>query len=339
MSAAPVTIAAPEVPDHLVEVGDHDRRLYIGGSDAAAILGLDPFGKTPLTVYLAKRGELETGAPDPEREKFLRRRKRWEEPIVAMLREEYDGEIVAVNRRFIEREHEFLGAEIDFEWRDGNGQLQNGECKTVSPFAFNENAGWGEAGTDQIPVHYAAQVLHGLSVMRRKVCIVAALAGLDTMTFYRVERDEEAIADLRAAEVSFWQNHVLAGVPPEPISLADVGRLWNRRNGRPVEVDEETAGKIEHLRQARGELKAIDGDAKELELDVAKAICKAWGVEEGVEPPEDNAIITLGGRKIATWARGRSTSLDQKGLAAAHPDIKAQFTREHHFRAFRFPKA
>jgi predicted phage-related endonuclease len=62
--------------------GDKDRRTYIGGSDIAGILGLDPYGKTPLTVYLAKIGELE-GITDPEKKKFLERRKRWEGPIVA----------------------------------------------------------------------------------------------------------------------------------------------------------------------------------------------------------------------------------------------------------------
>lgn len=321
------------------DVGALDRRSYIGGSDAAAILGLDPYGKTPLTVYLAKRGELETGTPDPEREKFLKRRKRWEEPIVAMLREEYEGGIVAVNARYIDQEHDFLAAEIDFEWADADGVIQNGEIKTVSPFAFNEGAGWGDAGTDQIPVHYHCQVLHGLGVMRRQVCIVAALAGLDTMTFYRVERDEEALSDLREAEVSFWRDHVLAGVPPEPINMSDAMRLFSRRNGRPVEVDDETAGALEHLRQARGELKAVEGDAAELELQVAKAVCKAWGVEDGADPPEDHAILTHHGRKVATWARGRGTSLDQKRLKAEHPELVAALTREHHFRAFRFPKA
>lgn len=326
-------------PEQLVSVGEIDRRTYLGGSDAAAVLGLDPYGKTPLTVYLAKRGELETGAPDPEREKFLRRRKRWEGPIIEMLREEYDGKIVAENGRYIDPEHDFLAAEIDFEWIDGDGVVQNGEIKTVSPFAFNENSGWGEAGTDEIPVHYMAQVQHGLGVRQRDVCIVAALAGLDTMTFYKVFRDDETIAAMRETMVNFWHRHVLAGVPPDPITLADVGRLWNRRNGRPVELDDETAGHLEHLRQARGKLKAIEGDAKELELAVAKAIAKAWGVAEGEEPPEDAAVLTHQGRKIATWRRGRSTYIDQRGLAAAHPDIKAAFTRESHFRAFYFPKA
>lgn len=320
-------------------VGELDRRTYLGGSDAAAVLGLDPYGKTPLTVYLAKRGELETGTPDPEREKFLRRRKRFEDPIVAMLREEYAGEIVATNERYTDPQHDFLAAEIDFEWRDADGSIQNGEIKTVSPFAFNEGAGWGDAGTDQIPVHYMAQVQHGLGVTRKNVAVLAALAGLDTMVFYRIERDDETIEAMRETMVAFWQNNVLAGVPPEPITLTDAARLWSRKNGRPVELDGDAAEAIKHLRAVRQSIKTMEGEASELELVVAKAICKAWAVGEGEEPPEDNAILTVGGQKVATWARGRSTYIDQKGLAAAHPDIKAAFTRESRFRGFRFPKS
>lgn len=325
-------------PETLQNVGEIDRKTYLGGSDAAAILGLDPYGKTPLTVYLAKIGEL-GGTPDPEKEKFLRRRKRFEDPIVAMLREEFGGEIVGMNRRFTDPVHGFLAAEIDFEWADADGVIENGEIKTVSPFAFNERAGWGEAGTDEIPVHYHAQVMHGLAVTGRRVCILAALAGLDTMVFYRIERDEEAIEALRAAEVKFWNEHVLARVPPDPITYSDAMRLFARRNGRPVEVDAETADKLRALRDVRAEVKIREATADELAGEVAVAICKAWGIAEGEEPPKDAAEIFHNGQKIATWARGRSTFLDQKGLKAANPEIVAQFTKETNFRAFRFPKA
>lgn len=325
-------------PPQAQNVGEIDRRTYLGGSDAAAILGLDPYGKTPLTVYLAKIGEL-GGTPDPEKEKFFRRRKRFEEPIVAMLREEFGGEIVAMNARYIDPEHDFLAAEIDFEWADADGVIQNGEIKTVSPFAFNEGAGWGEAGTDQIPIHYHCQVMHGLMVKGRQVCILAALAGLDTMVFYRIERDEETIAAMREAEVRFWREHVEARVPPEPTTMADAMRLFARRNGRPVDLDEETFAALERLRAARGGSKAYDEQADEESLAVAKFIAKAWGVADGEELSEDNAVLYFNGKKVATWARGRSTSLDQKNMRAAHPEIVAQFTRENYFRAFRFPKS
>lgn len=333
-------------PTPLAGVGDRDRRTYIGGSDIAAILGIDPYNKTPLTVYQAKRGELE-GRMDPEKVRFLARRKRWEGPIVEMLREEFDGQIVAVNQRYVDPEHDFLAAEIDFEWVDGDGNVQNGEIKTVSPFAFNERSGWGEAGTADVPVHYHAQVMHGLGVKRRQRCIVAAMAGLDTMAFYRIERDDETIAGMREVAMRFWNDNVLAGVPPEPISMADVGRLFNKRRGRPVDLDQETSEVFERLRQVRGEIAALEGDQAEFELAIAKFICAQWGLAEptlgkdgAVVAPEmkENSALMFGGQVLGTWNGGRGSHLDQKRLAAEHPEIKAEYTVPHFYRTFRFAK-
>lgn len=244
----------PVIPDD----EQYDRRKYLGGSNAAAVMGLGAYGNTPLTCYLAKIRE---GAEemDPKRELFLQRRKRWEGPIIEMLREEFDAEIVSVNRRYLDREHDFLAAEIDFEWRDVDGSIQNGEIKTVSPFAFGERDGWGEAGTADIPVHYAAQVMHGLGLTGRQTCIVAAMVGLDTMVFYRVERDEETIAAMRERMVSFWRNNVLARVPPEPISYEDCLKLTLRMRGKPVEIDDQIAARLSLLRELREESRAIDG--------------------------------------------------------------------------------
>ena len=137
--------------EKLQSVGDLDRRTYLGGSNAGAVMGLGAYGNTPLTCYLAKIGE---GAEesDPKRELFLQRRKRWEGPIIEMLREEFDGEIVAVNPRYRDSEYDFLAAEIDFEWRDADGSIQNGEIKTVSPFAYGERDGWGDAGNERPPI-------------------------------------------------------------------------------------------------------------------------------------------------------------------------------------------
>lgn len=319
------------------DVGAIDRKTYIGGSDIAAILGLDPYGKTPLTVYLAKIGEL-GGKPDPDRELFLKRRKRFEEPIVAMLREEFAGNIVATNARYQDEEHPFMAAELDFEWADADGTVHNGEIKTVSPFAFNESAGWGQQGTDEIPIHYAAQVQWGLGIKRRDRCVVAALAGLDTMAFYHVERDEETIAAMRAAAVEFWHRHVLARVPPDPITYADAQRLYRRRAGRPIELDDETAEALDNLRQVRAELSALEGDKAELETKIAVAICKAWSVPDGTEPPRDTAELLRNGRVVATWSTTRGAYLDQPGLGRDHPDLKKRYTVEHYYRTFRFKK-
>lgn len=318
-------------------VGNIDRRTYIGGSDVAALLGLDPYGKTPLTVYLAKIGEL-AGNMDPAKKKFLERRKRWEEPIVHMLREEFDGEIVGANNRYVDPEHPFLAAEIDFEWRDpSDGSIQNGEIKTVSPFAFGERSGWGEAGTDEIPVHYHAQVMHGLGVTGRRTTIVCAMVGLDSMVFYRVDRDDAAIAAMRETCVRFWRENVEARHPPEPITSGDLALLYNRRKGHPVVLDDEHAQALADLRLARAQMDALKGTAAELELKVGLYISKAWGPTP-VESLEDNAVLIHAGQDVGTWAAGRGAHLDQKALKAANPDLVKQFTVPHYFRAFRFRK-
>jgi hypothetical protein len=318
-------------------VGEIDRRTYLGGSDIAAVLGLDAYNKTPLTVYMAKIGE-RAGIMDPEKKKFLERRKRWEGPIVQMLREEFDGEIVGINNRYVDEEHPFMAAEIDFEWvNKEDGTIQNGEIKTVSPFAFGERSGWGEAGSDEIPIHYHAQVMHGLGVTGRDTTIVCAMVGLDTMVFYRVDRDEEAIAAMRAAAVKFWNDHVEKKIPPGPISMLDVMILHRRTNGRPVDLDDETAAAVHNLRIARMEADSLKGSMAELELQIAKFICEAWNVATPEEVP-DNAALLHQGKKLCTWAAGRGAHLDQQRLAKEYPEIKAQLTVPHYYRTFRFPK-
>jgi hypothetical protein len=120
--------------------------------------------------------------------------------------------------------------------------------------------------------------------------------------------------------------------------MGDMKRLFDRRNGRPVELDDQAAAALETMRQIRGELKALEGDEAEAALAVAKSIAKAWGVPDGEEPPEDNAILTHGGRTLGKWVRGRGAYLDQKRLAVDHPEIKAAYTVPTAYRKFTFPK-
>lgn len=319
-----------------IAAGEKDRRTYIGGADIGAVLGLDPYGKTPLTVYMQKIGEMQ-GITDPEKLKFLARRKRWEAPIVAMLREEFDGEIVSVNERYVDPEHDFLAAEIDFEWRDADGSIQNGEIKTVSPFAFGEAHGWGQEGTDEIPVHYHAQVMHGLGVTRRRKCVVCAMAGLDSMVFYVVEREDETIVGMREVAVKFWRDNVLAKRPPQPIAMTDVMLLFKKHKGCPVELDDEAAEALKNLRRVRSSIAAFKGDEEALSLQVAKFICQSWGLN-APEEAEDNARITHKGVELGAWAAGKGSHLDQKRLAADHPALKAEYTVPHYYRTFRFKK-
>lgn len=318
--------AAPQVSETaLVDVGDLDRATYIGGSRVAAILGLDAYGKTPLSEYLAITGQVDTQI-DPKTLAFFEWRKEWEPIVIKRVKREFDAHIVRVNQRYRDPEYDFLAAEIDAEWADENGEIQNLEIKTVHPLAFGEKGGWGDAGTDEVPINYAAQCQWGLMVTGRQVCVLVAMAGIDTFVFYRIVRDDELIAEMRERCVRFWTENVLAGVPPEPVTLEDVMRLTLRANGRPVQADDDLFEAIRAVRGIRESIKAMDAEKDDLMFKIGLAVWKQWKADPE-NPPKDSALILRGKTPIATWNLQRTTRLDAKALREAEPDVAAKYSK------------
>lgn len=182
-----------------------DRTKFIGGSDVAAILGISPW-KSIVDLYMDK---ITPRVSDGRNMAAKRRGSRLEPYIIDMIKEEHGLEIVATNQRYIDAGLPFLASEIDAEYSDVDG-YQNIEIKTVHPFKAKE---WGEHDTDNLPLHYVAQVQHGLGVTGRDRCRVFALIG-DELKPYVVERDNETIEALREHCTNFWMNHVMPQVMP-----------------------------------------------------------------------------------------------------------------------------
>ena len=131
-----------------------DRTKFIGGSDVAAILGVSPW-RNVVDLWMDK---ITPRREDGHNAAAKRRGSRLEPYILDMIREEHGLNIVAANERYIDAELPFLAAEIDAEYADGEAR-ENIEIKTVHPFKSKE---WGEHETDELPLHYVAQVQHGL---------------------------------------------------------------------------------------------------------------------------------------------------------------------------------
>lgn len=337
-------------------VGDIDRRTYLGGSDIAGVMGLSPW-QTPLQVYERKT----SGVPElltDEKRRFFARRKRQEPVIAEMLLDEYGIEVTRLSldadpNRYRDEEYPFMAAEIDFEClmseaiREAfpdrpqlcaipDGVLLNGEIKTVHPFSAKH---WGEQGSEDVPIHYAAQVMHGLGITKRPATIVAALFGIDNLLAFPVMADPDTIAAVRAKAVAFWTEHVVPRIPPDPINMDDMMRLLSRVNGRPVEADEETIARLSALRRIRGDMAAMENEKKELEFQIADYVRRQWAIDPGMETQAlDDAVLTFGGQKVATWKGQSRTTVDGKALAKAHQSIFNQYANTSHFRVIRFPK-
>lgn len=291
-----------------------DRTKFIGGSDASVILGVNPW-RTPLQLWQDKTQPAAPENNDPARQRVLNRGKRMEPYVVDLLAAETGLEIVRRNERYIDAEFPFLACEIDAEAASG----ENVEIKTVSPF---KAADWGELGTDSIPVYYTAQAQHGMMINGRAVCVFGVLIGGDDFRVYRVERDDDVIHAMRAREVAFWRNHVVALVPPPPVDASDIARLFPRDIGTAVEAGEEALIAVNELR----DLKA-DADAIEAKIDARKEVIKRCiGAA---------ARLTLDGRDLATWKSQSANRFDQRAFQAAHPSLFEQFIKTTEMRVLR----
>lgn len=216
----------------LADPVNHDRTKYIGGSDIAAILGVSPW-KNVVDLWLDK---IKPRVADGQNWAAKRRGSRLEPYILDMIREEHGLEIIASNQRYIDAELPFLAAEIDAEANAGS-ERENIEIKTVHPFKAKE---WGTHDTDELPLHYVAQVQHGLGVTGRQRCRVFALIG-DDLKPYVVERDDELIAAMRQRAADFWSQYVLPKVqPPLDYQHKDVietlRRLYPGTDGTVIEA-------------------------------------------------------------------------------------------------------
>lgn len=293
-------------------LAEHSRVGYIGGGNVAGILGCSPY-KSPLDEYLVITGQAEP--EDNSREAFFKRRKALE-PFAAEVFEQQTGlQIVKRNVRYDDPAIPYLRAEIDFETDDGC----NGETKTVHPLAARD---WGDAGTDEIPVYVTAQAMHGLMVTGRKATWVHALIGLDDDRVYRIERDEETIAAMRAREVEFWDAHVMPLVPPEPVSRDDMRRLFLQDAGKTIEADGETLTAINRLRDIAATVKPLEREFEELKHQVQLVM-------------REHAVVALDGKPLATWKTQSARRFDQTAFAAAHPALFEQFKAASQSRVFR----
>lgn len=206
-----------------------DRTKYIGGSDIAAILGISPY-KTAADLWIDKT----TPPREDSRNAAAKRRGSRLEPYIAdMIEQEHGLAIVRRNERYIDAQVPYFACEVDAESSDG----QNVEIKTVHPFKAKE---WGELDTDQLPLHYVAQVQWGLGITGREVCRVFALIG-DDLRPYVVERDDETITAMRDKAAEFWNRYVLAKLRP-PLDYADsktletLRRLYPGTDGSTIEA-------------------------------------------------------------------------------------------------------
>lgn len=304
------------------------RRKGIGGSDAAAIAGLNPY-KSPVAVYYDKTGQIEQ--PDlykvNERGGFVEGNEAayWGNRDEAEVAKEFylrTGKKVRKRNAVLQHpEHKFMLANID---REIVGEDAGLECKITGEFNKNE---WQKGET--IPQQYYLQCQHYMAVTGRQKWYIAVKIGGNKFHWDVIERDEEIIESLVQLEKEFWEK-VENLEPPEmdgSDSAKDVlNMLYPAENveWEAVDLGEDADQLIKELEETKSQLKELEAQKKEAENKLKAML----GTNEAGETSE----------YIVTWKPVLQKRLDTKRLKEEHPEIYEEYTKENGYRKFGLKK-
>ena len=283
------------------------RKQGIGGSDAAAAVGLCPY-KSQLELWMEKTGravkEDEPGQDSPMYWGTLL------EPYVASAYSEQTGyKVRRLNAVLQHPTYSYMLANIDREVV-ANPQVQILECKTAGEFG-------SRLWRDGVPEYVQLQVQHQLAVTGKDAADVAVLLCGQKLEIHRVERDEEIISRLVVLEARFWE-YVTQDVPPPADgsdSAAKALRSLYRGNDTTVDLREDRV-----LSEAFRDLVALRDEIEEK----AK---QAEGLRQQLQEAMGEASKAVFPTGEITFRRSKdSSSVDTKKLAEAHPKLVAEFT-------------
>ena len=175
------------------------RKKYIGGSDAAAVVGLNSFS-SPYTVWADKLGKL----PPKEDNEAMRLGRDLEDYVAKRFTEQTGKKVRRKNFILWNSDYPFAHANVDRLIVGENAGL---ECKTTSVLNL-KNFKNGE-----FPENYYVQCMHYMAVTGYKKWYLAVLILGKEFKVFEIERDEEEIKALMQAERDFWAC-VEKGEPP-----------------------------------------------------------------------------------------------------------------------------
>ena len=184
-------------------------RQRIGGSDASAVLGMNPY-RTNIELWQIKTGQLE---PDDISDKpYVKYGTCAEQHLRELFKLDYPEYQVFYeeNNMFLNDKYPFAHASLDGWLIDQDGRKGVWECKTTNILQSMQKEKWNK----RIPDNYYIQLLHYLMVTEFEFAVLKAQLKyeFDGETYlqtkhYKIERaDVEAdIQLLESSERNFWK--------------------------------------------------------------------------------------------------------------------------------------
>lgn len=273
------------------------RRGSIGGSDAAAVVDLNPYS-SPYALWAEKTGAL---PPEDISEKECVRLGTYLEPYVARRFTEITGKKVRRENYILKNDrYPFAHANVD---RLVVGEPAGLECKTTSALNLRRFRG------GEYPALYYCQCVHYLAVTGLKKWYLAVLIGNQEVRIFEIERDEDEIAALMDSEKTFWGYVEERKAPPvahQRATSAALEAMYAGSDGESVDLTPVCADIRQYLAlkaQLRALTESLDASANAVKAYMQNAVC---GHMDGVR---------------VTWKPYTTARLDKAALHRDHPEI------------------
>ena len=290
-----IVTVTPDTPEWLQE-----RRNSIGASEAAAVMGMDPW-QTALDVYKAKSGV------DREFDPLLSWLGHRDEPTIAEWIERFSGLDLNLTDGFMARSRQFPFIHASFDrWADGIPV----QLKTAHEYTSHK---WDEG----IPTQYRVQVQAEMLVADApRALLVVRIGARDFRAIWEPRDDKFITEHMIPTLTAFWEG-VQSGEPPAPATFGELAETW------PDEATErETPDFLTEALEKRAFLLATAKEATE-EADAIKLTVGQWMQDEGVD------TLTRDGRKFVTYKKQKGRqSLDTKALRIDHPELVTEYTKQ-----------
>lgn len=292
------------------------RKRGIFASDVARIMT-----GQGVQVALEKMGEIEPdnldGIPNVERGNVL------EAPVLdAYERIKKPTQLIRSPDTIYHPQMPWLGCHLD-------GLAHFGDhARVVEAKAFDQFAksGWGEPGTDQVPMERMWQCMAQMAVTGAPYAdIPITFATVDTLTefitrgtvsieIYTIQSNADLIEFMISECEKVWRC-VETGELPTPVNVGDAELIYRKSTeGKVVEADDDIYALYTELQSHRLALKSAEG---------AKAATEARIKEFMADAQE----LRYGGKVLATWKNNKAgEQFNKDAFKKTHPAIYAEFT-------------
>ena len=280
------------------------RKTGIGGSDAGAVCGLNPY-RSPFTVYMDKTSE-EVSEDDNE---AMRQGRDFEDYVAKRFTEETGLKVQRSNYLYRSEKYPFMLASIDRQIIGENGGL---ECKTASAYAAEK---WKDG---KIPESYELQCQHYMAVMGWDHMYIACLILGKELLYRRIERDDQLIRNLIRIEKEFWEEHVQKHVLPDPDGSRDYDTMleeYFKRDSRKGETIP-LIGFDQDLRR-RQDISELLSRLEEERNEIDQRL-KLYMKDKEVAMNQDYKV---------SWIYTETTRLDTKRLKEEEPEVYRRYAK------------